>query len=130
MQSATVEIVIPVHNEQATLAASITRLRSFLSDQPTLDARIVIADNASTDMTPSVAAALAAERPDVRALSLTQKGRGRALRAAWSASEAELLCYMDVDLSTDLRAFRRCSRRCTPGRRRSRLGRGSRPPRR
>ena len=67
--------------------------------------RIVIADNASTDETPRIAAALAADLPGVEVLELPEKGRGRALRAAWTGSDADVLCYMDVDLSTDLRAL-------------------------
>jgi putative flippase GtrA len=67
--------------------------------------RIVVADNASTDQTPRIAAALAADLAGVDVLTLAQKGRGRALRAAWLASDAEVVCYMDVDLSTDLRAL-------------------------
>jgi putative flippase GtrA len=65
----------------------------------------VIADNASTDATPSVARDLAASLPGVRVLRLDRKGRGRALRAAWAKSEARVVAYMDVDLSTDLRAL-------------------------
>jgi putative flippase GtrA len=67
--------------------------------------RIVIADNASTDETPRIAAALAAELTGVEVLRLPLRGRGRALRAAWLGSDAEVVCYMDVDLSTDLRAL-------------------------
>jgi putative flippase GtrA len=67
--------------------------------------RIVIADNASTDGTVAVAHRLARDLPGVSVLHLSQKGRGRALRAAWSATDAEVACYMDVDLSTDLRAL-------------------------
>ena len=65
----------------------------------------MIADNASTDATPAIAGSLAAELADVRVLRLDQKGRGRALRAAWSATDARVVAYMDVDLSTDLRAL-------------------------
>jgi putative flippase GtrA len=68
--------------------------------------RIVIAaDNASTDATLAIARALAVELDHVTVLHLEHKGRGRALRAAWTVSDAEVLCYMDVDLSTDLRAL-------------------------
>jgi putative flippase GtrA len=67
--------------------------------------RIVIADNASTDATLAMARALALELEHVTVLHLDRKGRGRALRAAWTASDADALCYMDVDLSTDLRAL-------------------------
>jgi glycosyltransferase involved in cell wall biosynthesis len=100
-----VEIVVPVHNEEAALALSVRRLHRFLLDEFPFSWRIVIADNASTDVTPAEAAALAAELPRVSWLRLEAKGRGRALRAAWSASEARVVCYMDVDLSTDLRAL-------------------------
>jgi glycosyltransferase involved in cell wall biosynthesis len=100
-----VEIVVPVHNEAAGLALSIRRLHRFLVAEFPFSWRIVVADNASTDETPEVAAKLAAELPGVSWLRLEAKGRGRALRAAWSASDARVVCYMDVDLSTDLRAL-------------------------
>ena len=100
-----VDIVIPVYNEEAQLAASVRTLRDFLQGHSPYTYQITIADNASTDGTPAIARALAAEYPDVGVLRLEQKGRGRALRAAWSAGTALVVCYMDVDLSTDLRAF-------------------------
>jgi len=77
-----IEIVIPVYNEEQQLAPNVTRLRAYLLE--TLPARfqITIADNASMDCTPLIAGQLAACYPEVRALRLEQKGRGRALRAA------------------------------------------------
>jgi putative flippase GtrA len=100
-----VEIVVPVHNEERTLAASVRRLHRFLSAEFPFSWRIVIADNASTDGTPEAAALLCRELGSVSWMRLEEKGRGRALRAAWSASDARVVCYMDVDLSTDLRAL-------------------------
>lgn len=99
------DVVIPVYNEQATLADSVYRLHTHLREQFPFPARITIADNASVDDTPRIAAELAAELPDVRVMRLEEKGRGRALQAAWSASDAPVLAYMDVDLSTDLAAL-------------------------
>jgi putative flippase GtrA len=100
-----VDVVVPVFNEEAMLAQSVRRLHRFLSDGFPLSWRVVIADNASTDATPAIAAALAAELPGVVALRLDRKGRGHALRTAWAASPARVVAYMDVDLSTDLRAL-------------------------
>jgi putative flippase GtrA len=100
-----IEIVVPVYNEQGALADSIRRLHDYLTDALPFSWRIVIADNASTDATAQVADALADDLPGVHALHLAEKGRGRALRAAWSRSDAAVVCYMDVDLSTDLRAL-------------------------
>jgi glycosyltransferase involved in cell wall biosynthesis len=101
-----VDIVIPVHNEREALEDSICRLHRFLSVNIPYDWRIVIADNASLDATPFIARELARELDRVTTISLPQKGRGRALRATWSASDADVVAYMDVDLSTDLRALR------------------------
>ena len=100
-----IEIVVPVYNEQAVLERSVRRLHRFLETEMPFTWRIVIADNASTDATPPIAAALAQELPDVNYIRLGLKGRGRALRTAWMRSDADVLCYMDVDLSTDLRAL-------------------------
>ena len=100
-----VDIVIPVYNEQAVLARSVHRLHAFLSAGIPFDWRIVVADNASTDDTLRIARGLAGSLDRVVAVHLDKKGRGRALRATWLASGAEIVAYMDVDLSTDLRAL-------------------------
>jgi glycosyltransferase involved in cell wall biosynthesis len=102
---ARVDIVIPVYNEQEVLEESIRRLHAYCDANLKYDWRIVIADNASTDATLGVARELADALERTTVLHLKRKGRGRALRAAWSASDADVLCYMDVDLSTDLRAL-------------------------
>jgi glycosyltransferase involved in cell wall biosynthesis len=100
-----VQIVVPVYNEQRVLRASVRRLHDYLIQQFNFAFEITIADNASIDATPSLAWALAHDIPEVRVLRLERKGRGRALRAAWSHSEADVVAYMDVDLSTDLGAL-------------------------
>jgi glycosyltransferase involved in cell wall biosynthesis len=100
-----VDIVIPVYNEEHVLADSVSTLRKFLAQDFPHHYRIVVADNASTDGTLEVAQRLAQKLPDVASLHIPQKGRGRALRAAWLTSPADILSYMDVDLSTDLAAF-------------------------
>ncbi|MEV4679061.1 MULTISPECIES: glycosyltransferase [Actinomadura] len=100
-----VEVVVPVHNEERVLAASVHRLHGYLADTFPYPFRITVADNASTDATWTIAAGLQARLPHVRAVRLEQKGRGRALRHVWGGSDADVVAYMDVDLSTDLDAF-------------------------
>ncbi|WP_432086019.1 glycosyltransferase [Streptomyces sp. bgisy095] len=99
------DVVIPVYNEEKDLEPCVRRLHAHLSRTFPYGFRITVADNASTDTTPAVAAALAREMAEVRSVRLEQKGRGRALRTVWSASDAPVLAYMDVDLSTDLNAL-------------------------
>lgn len=100
-----IDIVIPVLNEERALPGTVATLREFLRDAIPNPCRIVIADNGSDDSTPQVGRGLAEEHPDVAYLRLEQRGRGRALRRAWLESQADLVSYMDVDLSTDLSAF-------------------------
>lgn len=100
-----VDIVIPVYNEEAQLRTSVLRLRAYLARSFPFSSTITIVDNASTDHTWSVATELASTEPGVQAVRLDQKGRGRALRAAWSESGASVVAYMDVDLATGLDAL-------------------------
>ncbi len=100
-----VDIVIPVYNEENDLEPCVRRLHAHLSTGMPYPFRITVADNASTDTTLEVANRLAAEFPSVRVVHMPEKGRGRALRAVWSTSDATVLAYMDVDLSTDLAAL-------------------------
>jgi putative flippase GtrA len=100
-----VDVVVPVYNEQAALEGSVRQLHGFLTEHFPFTWRIVVADNASTDGTPFIAAALAQELDGVAHLRLDRKGRGLALREAWTRSEARVVAYMDVDLSTDLRGL-------------------------
>lgn len=102
---ALVDVVIPVYNEERDLGPSVRRLRAYLDAEFPFSAVITIADNASKDGTLALAQRLAAEVPGVRVLHLDAKGRGRALRAAWLGSDATIVGYMDVDLSTDLKAL-------------------------
>jgi len=100
-----VDVVIPVYNEEVVLARSVATLRDYLANNVRFPWRIVIADNGSIDGTLDIAKRLAQQYGDVEYTQLEQKGRGRALRKAWLESDADIVSYMDVDLSTGLDAF-------------------------
>jgi glycosyltransferase involved in cell wall biosynthesis len=102
-----VDVVVPVYNEEKALPQSIPELRAFLKgpDFP-YEWRIVIADNASIDKTPDVSRKLESEFPgEVKYVRIERKGRGFALKTTWGQSDADIMSYMDVDLSTGLEAF-------------------------
>src|SRR5215208_2050645 len=100
-----VEVIIPVYNEEAALPRNIPILCDYLDTYLPYRWSVVIADNASTDDTLAIAQELAATYHGVSALHLDQKGKGQALKAAWLASEADIVAFMDVDLSTNLSSF-------------------------
>ena len=99
------DVVVPVHNEERDLGPAIQRLHEYLGRNLPYSFRITIADNASTDGTTELADRLADCYEEVEAVHLAEKGRGRALKQVWLHSDAEVLVYMDVDLSTDLAAL-------------------------
>src|SRR5579871_6932139 len=101
-----VEIVVPVRNEERELTDHVTRLLGYLYSSFPCSWLVTVADNGSTDATWAHAQELAAAHPGaVRAVHLDRPGRGRALHTVWLASDAAVVAYMDVDLSTDLRAL-------------------------
>ncbi len=100
-----VEVTVPVYNEEKVLEGSVRALHSYLTDKFPFSFVITIADNASTDDTFGIAERMCAELSSVRAVHLDRKGRGLALRHVWGSSEADVVAYMDADLSTGLDAF-------------------------
>src|SRR5688572_17406200 len=102
-----IEVVLPVLNEERVLERSVRALHVFLTDNMAFDWRITVADNGSTDETYAIAGRLSAQLPSVGAMHVPEAGRGRALTRAWLASDADVVAYMDIDLSTDLEAFPR-----------------------
>ena len=99
------DIALPVYNEERSLEHSVRVLHDYLRAEFDVPWRITIADNASTDATAAIADRLAGELDRVVATHLPEKGRGRALRRAWMESPAEVVAYLDIDLSTDLSAL-------------------------
>lgn len=99
------DIVVPVYNEEADLEDCVRCVDQYLRHEFPYPARITIADNASTDRTLEIGSRLAETMDNVRIAHLDAKGRGRALKAVWGASDADVVAYVDVDLSTDLNAM-------------------------
>ena len=98
----TVDIVIPVYNEEKDLPRTIDILTKFLRESLENPWNVIIADNGSSDNTLSIAEMLSNRYPGVNCIRIPQKGRGRALRHVWMQSTGDIVSYMDVDLSTDL----------------------------
>ena len=105
--SATIDIVIPVLNEESALPHCVAKLLAFIEQYHEWKWGVVIADNGSVDRTPEIAAQLSEKYDALSVSRLDERGRGRALKKAWSESDADVRLYMDVDLSTDLEALPR-----------------------
>ncbi|MBI2420751.1 MAG: glycosyltransferase [Candidatus Levybacteria bacterium] len=103
MAQTSVEITVPVYNEEKELEENIEKLFNFCKDHlKTYNWHITIADNASTDNTPIIASTISSKNFKILSFRLEQKGRGRAVKRVWSQSKCDYCVYMDLDLSTDL----------------------------
>jgi glycosyltransferase involved in cell wall biosynthesis len=102
-----VDLVIPVLNEAHVLERNVRQVHQFFSSHVPYRWRLVIAENGSTDGTVDVAQRLCAGLTNLELLTLSRAGRGGALRAAWTRSDADVVSYTDVDLSTALEEFPR-----------------------
>ena len=100
-----IDVVVPVLNEEKILQKSITTLDEYMAKHLPYRYQITIADNGSQDETLEIAKRLAEKYPSVQVVSLAERGRGRALKQVWQNSPADILTYMDVDLSTSLDDF-------------------------
>ena len=100
-----VDVVLPVYNEELQIRPTVERLINFLTQNVNQKWQIIIANNGSIDNTSQVAQALTIEHQNVRLINIPEKGRGRALKKVWQESESQILSYMDIDLSTDLKHF-------------------------
>lgn len=106
MKKLKIDVVVPVYNEEKDLQKNITKLYQFLKKNfSRYNWQIIIADNASTDKTLNIAHKISQQFPEIKVLHLDQKGRGRALKIAWSQSQSDIVSYMDLDLSSDLSFF-------------------------
>jgi glycosyltransferase involved in cell wall biosynthesis len=98
-------VALPVYNEEFVLEKSVRKIHSFLSENYVSSFELLIVDNGSTEGTFEKASELAEKHGCVRVIHLDAKGRGRALKTAWSSCDSEIVSYMDIDISTDLSAF-------------------------
>ena len=110
---ASVEIVLPVYNEERVLAESVGKLHAYMSANVFHDWRITIADNGSRDGTLEIAEKLSSDLPTFPC-SMCRKRAGPCPDASLAEQRRRCPGLMDIDLSTGSNRCRRCS---TPSRR-------------
>lgn len=98
-------VALPVYNEEVILKRNAVRLYDFMKKNFTDDWQIVIADNNSSDRTGEIGQDLEKRFKEIKYLHIPQKGKGRAIRAAWQSADADVYVFMDADLATDLSAL-------------------------
>ena len=100
--SASISVVIPMYNEQDSIQAAVAAARETL-ERLAADYEIVIVDDASTDGSAALAAALAARDARIRVLRHERnRTLGGALRTGFAAARKRLVLYTDADQPVDL----------------------------
>ena len=103
MNKKSIDIVIPVLNEEKSLPICLDKILIYINDNKQYKWHIIIADNGSNDSTNLIASSYAGKYKNISLVTLSKRGRGRALKKAWLSSDSDVSMYMDVDLSTDLK---------------------------
>ena len=98
MSSPLLSVIIPAHNEENRLPASLEQVFSFLSLQP-YEAEVLVVENGSTDGTRQVAEGFAARHPNLHVIHEPQRGKGLAVRRGMLAARGEYCFMCDADLS-------------------------------
>jgi glycosyltransferase involved in cell wall biosynthesis len=92
-----VDICIPVYNEELIIAETIGALKTFSGNQEIYDFQFIFLDNASTDSTAKVITESMFDQ--CRLVTISERGKGRAVRYAAQYSDAEYYGFIDADLS-------------------------------
>ena len=100
-----INILFPVLNEHLRLKKGIDGCMEFLRDSVTMPYELTIIDNGSDDDTPDIARALEKEYPEVHYVRIDERGVGIAFKTGIEMTDADIVGYMDIDLSTDLNYF-------------------------
>lgn len=97
-----INILFPVLNEHLRLKRGIDNCMKFLRENVTIPYEITILDNGSDDDTPMIARCLANEYSEVHYVRIEERGVGIAFKTGIEMADADIVGYMDIDLSTDL----------------------------
>lgn len=96
-------IIFPVLNEKLRLESGVTRTVEYLEKIEFTDYEILIVDNGSEDETPEIAAGLCEKYSGVRYERISVRGVGAAFRRGVALGGGEIVGYMDIDLSTNIK---------------------------
>ena len=96
-------IIFPVLNERLRLESGVVRTVEYLEGMDFTDYEIIIVDNGSEDETPQIAAKLCGKYERVNYERISIRGVGAAFRRGVEISHGDVVGYMDIDLSTNIR---------------------------
>lgn len=102
-ESIDITLLFPVLNERLRLEKGIEGTMRYLQKNITIPYELFILDNGSTDETPQIARRLEKKYPQVHYVRVRERGVGAAFRKGIELNRSEIVGYMDIDLSTDLK---------------------------
>lgn len=98
-----INLLFPVLNERLRLRNGIEKSMEYLRENVTIPYSLTILDNGSDDETPDIGRELEEKYPEVTYVRVGERGVGVAFRKGIELNESDIVGYMDIDLSTDLK---------------------------
>lgn len=98
-----INLLFPVLNERLRLRNGIEKSMEYLRENVTIPYSLTILDNGSDDETPEIGRELEEKYPEVTYVRVGERGVGVAFRKGIELNESDIVGYMDIDLSTDLK---------------------------
>lgn len=100
-----VSIILPAYNEEEELSNTVSSLQGWIEDrdEDTISSvEVILVEDGCTDDTPQIAEELTERYDNVTHIHFPERlGKGQAITEGFTAADGELLCFMDVDRSTD-----------------------------
>ena len=94
-------VVIPAYNEEDRLLSTLQAVDNFLATKP-YSSEVIVADDGSTDSTPTLAGAYDMSAADYKVLALAHRGKASAVRDGILSSIGQIVMFTDADLSTPM----------------------------
>lgn len=98
-----INLLFPVLNEKLRLQKGIETTIAYVREQVKIPCKLTILDNGSEDETPEIGKKLEEAYPEVTYVRVGERGVGVAFRKGIELNDCDIVGYMDIDLSTDLK---------------------------
>lgn len=106
MGKISLSLILPLYNEEKVLYQSFEKLLSLKEElrnsRPELTLDFIFVNNKSTDSSSVILENIQSQYSFVKVITLSEKGKGLAIKTGFYYSDSEIIGFSDVDLASDI----------------------------